>query len=211
MSLDISKLKAVSVGNGPITQGELIQVKQYKSCRSALLEQGRALKDERRVSLGAHFSLLFEDRVSVWLQIQEELQWIDSPSSLQIQSVLEQYNLLVPGPEEFRCTLFLDSRDPVTVEYYALNYIVSDLKLSLSINGQKYEARSLDGHQAWLSAVNYLNFKPVGTAPNSMDNISWLGPQPYQVPLPSKLRASLMRELNGEPLSRVPELMSIAV
>ena len=72
-------LERVSERLGAIAMGELISGSEYEAERDHFLAVGRSIKSIRRVPLGAHLTLLFEDRVCTWLQVHEELRWCAGP------------------------------------------------------------------------------------------------------------------------------------
>ena len=56
-----------------LTPADLLKLEDYARERSAFRERVLAHKKHRRVHLGAHLTLLFEDRLTVQYQVQEML------------------------------------------------------------------------------------------------------------------------------------------
>ena len=97
--------------------------------------------------------------MSVWLQIQEELRWIESPTPAQVEELLGRYNPLIARPGQLCASLFLDSSDPVALTRYALGFTASRLNLRLLLHGRLMAARSLERQAAGLDAVTYLRLR----------------------------------------------------
>ena len=192
-----AELVQVLSKSGPLCPEELLSAELYEASRSKLLSAGRRLKSARRLSLGPHFSLLFEDRASVWLQVHEELRWLTSRTPGSVREVLDRYDVLVPQSDEFRASLFLDTRIPQVAKNYALHYTVADLRIALSLDGHRYDVTTLDGAQDWLSAVSYICFSRTRREPDAPDGVEWYAPEPNHVALSPETTHALLRELHG--------------
>lgn len=68
-------------------------------------------KRHRRVSLGEHLNLYFEDRLTIQYQIQEMLriEKIFEPDG--IQEELDAYNPLIPDGRNLKCTAMIEYAD----------------------------------------------------------------------------------------------------
>ncbi|MFD0724107.1 DUF3501 family protein [Lysobacter brunescens] len=95
----------------PLTRADLMPLETYAVERPAFRARVLAHKRARRLSLGAHATLLFEDRLTVQYQVQEMLriERIFEPAG--IQAELDAYNLLVPGGGDLRATLLIEYPD----------------------------------------------------------------------------------------------------
>ncbi|OUW04684.1 MAG: hypothetical protein CBD16_01715 [Betaproteobacteria bacterium TMED156] len=78
--------------------------KKRDTFRSEVLEH----KKNRRVSLGDHISLLFEDEKTVRYQIQEMLRIERTFESSGILDELEAYNPLIPDGMNLKCTMMIE-------------------------------------------------------------------------------------------------------
>jgi hypothetical protein len=70
-----------------------------------------AHKKHRRVDLGEHVRLLFEDRLTMHYQIQEMLRVERIFTAAGIQEELEAYNPLIPGGSNWKATMMIEYAD----------------------------------------------------------------------------------------------------
>lgn len=92
----------------PLTRADLMPLETYALERKAFRARALAHKRTRRLALGDHVTLLFEDRLTVQYQVQEMLriERIFEPAS--IQAELDAYNPLVPGGRDLRATMLIE-------------------------------------------------------------------------------------------------------
>jgi hypothetical protein len=97
----------------PLTRTDLMPLETYAVERAAFRARALAHKQARRVALGDHVTLLFEDRLTVQYQVQEMLriERIFEPAA--IQAELDAYNPLVPGGQDLRATMLIEYSDAV--------------------------------------------------------------------------------------------------
>jgi hypothetical protein len=95
----------------PLIRADLMPLETYAVERPAFRARAMAHKQARRQSLGAHVTLLFEDRLTVQYQVQEMLriERIFEPDA--IQAELDAYNPLVPGGSDLRATMLIEYPD----------------------------------------------------------------------------------------------------
>lgn len=96
----------------PLTRADLMSLETYASEREGFRARALAHKRTRRLALGDHVTLLFEDRLTVQYQVQEMLriERIFEPAA--IQAELDAYNPLVPGGRDLRATMLIEYPDP---------------------------------------------------------------------------------------------------
>lgn len=94
-----------------LTRADLYSLETYAVERPAFRARVLAHKRARRLHLGAHMTLLFEDRLTVQYQIQEMLriERIFEPQA--IQAELDAYNPLIPGGHDLKATLLIEYAD----------------------------------------------------------------------------------------------------
>ncbi len=92
-------------------RSELYSLEQYALCRTEF--RGRVInhKKPRRIGVGPHLSLYFEDRLTIHYQIQEMLriERIFEPEA--IQDELDAYNPLIPDGSNWKATAMLEYED----------------------------------------------------------------------------------------------------
>ena len=98
--------------SGPIRRAELMGLEQYAERREAFRARVMAHKKNRRVAVGEHVTLLFEDRLTIRYQLQEMLrvERIFEPAA--IEEELQAYNPLIPGGSNLKATMLIEYEDP---------------------------------------------------------------------------------------------------
>lgn len=95
----------------PLTRADLMSLEAYAVERPAFRAHVLAHKRARRLSLGPHVTLLFEDRLTVQYQVQEMLRIERIFEPAEIQAELDAYNPLVPGGVDLRATMLIEYPD----------------------------------------------------------------------------------------------------
>lgn len=91
---------------------DLWSLEAYAAVRRDFRAGVLAHKRRRRLALGAHASLLFEDRLTVHYQVQEMLRIERIVAPDQVQQELDAYNPLIPDGSDLRALLMLEYADP---------------------------------------------------------------------------------------------------
>ncbi|MBI3817352.1 MAG: DUF3501 family protein [Planctomycetes bacterium] len=94
-----------------VARADLWPLETYESRRDAIRKKMIALKSRRRVLLPPNISLTFENRGTVWYQIQEMLRAERIVKIAAIRHELRTYNELVPPQNGLRATLFIEIPD----------------------------------------------------------------------------------------------------
>ncbi|HSN01248.1 MAG TPA: DUF3501 family protein [Rudaea sp.] len=91
---------------------DLYTLEAYARERPAFRARVLAHKQARSVHLGAHLTLLFEDRLTIQYQVQEMLriERIFEPAG--IQDELDAYNPLIPDGANLKATMLIEFPDP---------------------------------------------------------------------------------------------------
>ena len=96
-----------------LTRSDLLPLERYAGERTAFRASVIAHKRSRAVALGAHVSLLFEDRLTVQYQVQEMLRIERIFEAAGIQQELDAYNPLIPDGGNLKATMLLEFPDAV--------------------------------------------------------------------------------------------------
>lgn len=96
-----------------LTRSDLMPLERYVAERAGFRAKVIAHKKLRALALGAHASLLFEDRLTVQYQVQEMLRIERIFEAGGIQDELDAYNPLIPDGGNLKATLLLDFADPI--------------------------------------------------------------------------------------------------
>jgi hypothetical protein len=95
-----------------LTRSDLYNLETYAVERAAFRARVLAHKQARKLHLGAHITLLFEDRLTIQYQIQEMLRIERIFEAEAIQEELDAYNPLIPGGSDLKATMLLEYPDP---------------------------------------------------------------------------------------------------
>jgi Protein of unknown function (DUF3501) len=99
-------------GRAKIDRGSLLSLETYARQRNDFRARVIAHKKNRKVELGAHVALAFEDELTIRYQIQEMLRIERVFEEDGIRSELEAYNPLVPDGRNFKATMMIEYPDP---------------------------------------------------------------------------------------------------
>jgi len=90
---------------------ELLSLEQYAQERAAFRARVIIHKHKRRVAIGDHACLYFEDRLTIQYQIQEMLRIEKIFESRDIEEELKAYNPLIPDGNNWKATFMLEYED----------------------------------------------------------------------------------------------------
>ncbi|MBA3540599.1 MAG: DUF3501 family protein [Deltaproteobacteria bacterium] len=184
----------------PITRRDIKGPKLYGPIRDDQRNRVIALKRPRRVLVGDRVSLVFENRHTLTLQIEEMCRAENLTRDDQIEAELEVYNELMPTESSLSATLFVEL-PPDADPYVVLKELVGlDEHVVLHIGPHALRAAFEPGRSTAdkISAVQYVRFPltpearaalQVANTPIALeiDHPSYR----YRVECPDALRASL--------------------
>jgi hypothetical protein len=148
-----------------VSLGEIKNLVEYERVRDTMRSRVIALKQRRRVILGDQLSLLFENRETVLLQIQEMVRTERIVEDVKIQDEVDTYNALIPGPGELSATLFIEIPGLVHMAQDEVRETVNrfqglDRALWIVVEGHRVPAQFEAGHskEEKMAAVQYVRF-----------------------------------------------------
>lgn len=94
-----------------LTVDDLYSLETYARLRPEFRERVIEHKAHRRLALGAHLSLAFEDRLTMHYQVQEMLRAERIFEPADIEAELEAYNPLIPDGSNWKATLSIEYPD----------------------------------------------------------------------------------------------------
>jgi hypothetical protein len=152
----------------PVGRDEIVDYATYEERREAVRREVLGAKEARRLHVGDHFTLLFENRLTVRYQIQEMMRVERIVREADIQHEIDTYNELLGGPGELGCTLLIEIDDPAerAAKLGAWHGLPARFYLGLA-DGRRVHAR-MDQRQEderRISAVHYLKFDTGGAVP----------------------------------------------
>jgi len=198
-----------------LSREELLSLEAYAQCRDQFRRQVMTYKTDRKIHLGEHIRLLFEDRATIQYQIQEMLRAERIFEAEAIQEELDTYNPLIPDGTNWKATMMIEYTDTekrrealsrligvedrvwVQVDGYQRVYAVADEDLERE-NAEK------------TSSVHFLSFQLTPEMIDSLVQGSSLAmgvdhPQMQVVEsIPEKNRLALMKDFADNPAAQLP-------
>jgi Protein of unknown function (DUF3501) len=95
-----------------LTPDDLLTLEAYARERAAFRARVIAHKQARTIHLGAHLTLIFEDRLTIQYQVQEMLRIERIFEAAGIREELDAYNPLIPDGRNLKATLLIEYADP---------------------------------------------------------------------------------------------------
>lgn len=147
----------------PITPLEVLPVTTYDRVRPVLRPLCIAEKARRRLAVGPHLTLMFENRQTVWYQIQEILRTERIFEDAAINAEVETYNELIPRPGELFATLLIEYAEPAERDAELARLVGLERHLWMVLDGSRrgvrFDERQMSPDQ--ISAVQFIAF-PLG-------------------------------------------------
>lgn len=144
-----------------IQRNEILPLDEYERIRPHFRKRIIALKEIRRLLLGSHMSIAWENHDTLLYQIQEMLRIERIQNEAGIQHEIETYNQLISKPGQLSATLFIEYEDKAERSWMLQR--LSDLKdhMHIHLGDEKFPAAFMkhDGEEPGkIPAVNYLRF-----------------------------------------------------
>lgn len=152
----------------PVDRAEILDLATYERMRPDVRREVIAAKQARRVHLGEHVTLLFENRRTVWYQVQEMLRTERITDEPGIAHELATYNEILGGPGELGATLLIELDDPAVraVKLREWRELPRHAYARLAAGGRVrpwFDPRQIGAER--LSSVQYLRFAVGGQVP----------------------------------------------
>ena len=154
----------------PIAIDEILNLYEYEKVRDERRRAVIALKAERRVAVGRYLSFVFENRETVWFQIQEMVRTERIVDLDKIAEEVAVYNALLPRPGELAATMFIEIEQPDRVKPVLDDLLGIDtrdyvrLEVGPHVVVGAFEAGHSDEDLGKLSAVHFVRFAPPAAA-----------------------------------------------
>jgi hypothetical protein len=144
----------------PVELSDIKNIAEYELLRPELRPRMMALKDRRRVRLGDHLTLLFENRETVLYQIQEMMRIERMVKADDIANEAATYNELIPAQGEFSATLLIEYENAEERALRLRDLLGLERHIWLEAGGERcqahFDVRQMSPQR--LSAVQYLKF-----------------------------------------------------
>ena len=151
-----------------VGRDEIVDHVTYGEIREAFRARVLDAKAPRRVHLGEHLTLLFENALTVRYQVQEMMRAEQIVREADVQHELDTYNELLGGDGELGATLLIEIEDPAVRdvklrEWWALpEHVYLGLADGTRV-GARFDPRQRGGDR--VSSVQYLKFDVGGRTP----------------------------------------------
>ena len=145
----------------PVERQEIVDYVTYEDQREEFRDRVMAAKALRRVHIGEHLTLLFENPMTVRYQIQEMIRAERIVRESDILHEIQTYNEVLGGDGELGCTLLIEIEDPAVrakklQQWWELpEKIYVQLEDGTRIHAKFDERQRGEGR---LSSVQYLKF-----------------------------------------------------
>jgi hypothetical protein len=148
-----------------LERADLLDLVAYEKAREGILARTIARKAPRRIAVGDRLTFVFENRDTVFFQIQEMMRAERIVHDDKVQAELDVYNELLPGPNELSATLLIEIPEKELVRRELDRLIGIDEHVFLRVGDARVQA-AFDPKQfeeERISAVQYVRF-PLGPA-----------------------------------------------
>ena len=148
----------------PIAPDDILNLYEYEKVREARRDAVIALKQRRRVIVGRYLSLVFENRDTVWFQIQEMIRAERIVDDEKVADEIRVYNGLLPEPGELAATMFIEIGDAAAIKPVLDALLGIDtrdyvrLQVGPDVIVGRFEAGHSDEELGKLSAVHFVRF-----------------------------------------------------
>ena len=145
-----------------VDRSELLDLGAYEPLRERFRNRVIAIKQIRRLQLGPHMSLVFENHDTVLLQIQEMIRTERISDDRAIQHELDTYNELLPPAGKLSATLFIEYDNPAQRADMLRRFASLREQIVLRVGDLHARARfsvHFGEEMDRLPAVNYLIFE----------------------------------------------------
>ena len=148
----------------PIAPHDILNLYEYEKVREARRDAVIALKQRRRVTVGRYLSLVFENRDTLWFQIQEMIRAERIVDDEKVADEIRVYNGLLPEPGELAATMFIEIGDAAAIKPVLDALLGIDtrdyvrLQVVPDVIVGRFEAGHSDEELGKLSAVHFVRF-----------------------------------------------------
>lgn len=118
-----------------MTRDSLLTLEAYAKTRQEFRAQVMAHKKNRRISLGDHITLIFEDELTIRYQIQEMLRIEKIFEEHDIVQELEAYTPLIPNGSNWKATMMIEYADPVERATKLALLVGVEQKINMTVAG----------------------------------------------------------------------------
>ena len=144
---------------------EILNLVEYERVRETRRREIIELKKPRRVSVGRYLTFVFENRETVWFQVQEMVRAERIVDEARIADEVEVYNALLPGPGEVAATMLIEITESSQIKPVLDKLLGIDTRdyVRLTVGPHvvvgDFETGHSDEERGKLAAVHFARFK----------------------------------------------------
>jgi hypothetical protein len=195
--------------NAKLSRTDLWSLEEYSDKRSQFRNEVLAHKKDRKVHLGEHATLYFEDALTMKYQVQEMLRIEKIFTGPEIEEELEAYNPMIPDGSNWKATFMIEYPDAEErrVALTTMPGIEHKVWIKAGENEKIYAYANEDlerSNDEKTSAVHFMRFElnPASIAAVKSGEPLKMGIDhdalPYTVTVPSATAASLAADLTDQ-------------
>lgn len=191
-----------------LTREDLYSLEAYSEKRSEFRAQVMAHKKDRRVALGSHAALYFEDRMTMQYQVQEMLRVERIFEAEGIEEELGAYNPLIPDGRNWKATFMIEYTDVEERQQALARLVGIEDHVWVQVQGHERvwaiadEDLERDSEEK-TSSVHFLRFELTDPMVADLKNGSALAMgiemdafRQQMDPVPENIRAALVQDLD---------------
>lgn len=118
-----------------LTRDSLLTLEAYAKIRPEFRAQVMAHKKNRRINLGGHITLIFEDELTIRYQVQEMLRIEKIFEEQDIIQELDAYTPLIPDGNNWKATMMIEYADPIERAAKLATLVGVEQKVSMAVAG----------------------------------------------------------------------------
>jgi len=161
-----------SPGSAALEPGHVLAPEVYEKIRPrywpAMIERRRT----RRLDVGGHVSVLFENRETLLAQVHEQLRAESAWSAASIRAVIAEYAYLLPAPDTVTATLLIDGMPAHRGRSLARRLVSGAPVVYLGLGHRAWGARAEGEDPRVAGAVHFLRFAVDGRLVRALSNPS---------------------------------------
>lgn len=149
----------------PIAFEETLALADYDRARDRLRPLFIREKERRRLAVGTHITLIFENAQTVWYQVQEMIHTERMTARHAIQHELDTYNELLPNADSLSATMLIEYSEPAERDAALRRLLGLEQHLWIVIGARReraiFDTRQMNDER--ISSVRFVRF-PVAVA-----------------------------------------------
>lgn len=155
-----------------VTRDEILDYVTYSEERERIRREVLSEKERRRVHVGEHLTLLFENHATLSYQVQEMMRIERIVREADIQHEIDTYNEVLGDEGELGCTMLIEIDDPAARDVKLGQWLGLPRHVHAVLEDGTRVTASHDPRQVdedRLSAVQFLRFRTEGRVPVAIE------------------------------------------